>query len=152
MAEKFGAANSDASSEMNGKFLLEIDGIALAAFTKLTIGRSEWGKFPDRTGADSLKTKESSGLMKPAVLKLEKDLKIGGVSDIIQFLNWHQQGSLDRRTGAVILQDRNNAEKIRWTFNDGWLSAIDDIDLDATAENAPVKFAMEVSVSGFVVS
>ncbi len=152
MSNKFGAADVDATTEMNGKFLLEFDGTALAAFTKLTLGRSEWGKFPDRTGADNLSTKESSGLLKPTTIKLEKDLKVGGATDIIELFNWHQQGSLEKRSGAVILHDRTGVELMRWTFTDAWISAIDDLELDATAENAPVKFSVELSVSETVAS
>lgn len=143
----FGTAAQDASSEIGAKFILEVDNIALGAFTKVTTPRSEWGKMVDRTGADNMNLKESSGLIKSTTIKLTKDLKVGGVPDLQEFYTWHLQGSLDTRSGAIIILDRDDNEIMRYTFHDAWVSVIDEVELDATAESTPFTFSMELTVS-----
>lgn len=143
----FGRAQSGANNEINGRFLLEIDGIALASFTKLTFPRLEWGKVPNRDGADDVFMQESSGLHMSKVIRCEKNMKVNGAEDIKEILNWHLNGSSDKRTGACIMLDRDGNEKMRYSFTDAWCSMSDEVEFDATSENTPANWVFELTVS-----
>jgi phage tail-like protein len=143
----FGAAGANAEPEINGKFIFEVDGIALGAFTMVRLPAREHAVFTDRTGADDLNLKESSGLMQPSVVRIEKVLKVGSMTDMKDIMSWFEGGSRDRRTAAAILQDRDGTELMRYTFSDAWCKKVDEVELNATEESAPVTFGFDIAVA-----
>jgi len=135
--------------ETSAKFLLEIDGIALTRFQKVTLGDSEWGIIASRSGTDKLSKVTSSGLRTELVITLEKHLQAGGEADINELIEWHQSGSLDRKSGAITYLDREDQPLVTFEFTDGWISKLTPPELDATQENSPLVFTFEISVGEY---
>jgi len=146
MAKEYGKAAPDANYETNAKFLLEIEGIAIMAFEKITMGDSEWGVIEGRTGIDELVKGTSSGLKKPMVITVEKHLRVGGADDVKEIIDWHNAGSKDRKSGAVAHLDRDGAETIRFNFKNAWIPKITPFELDASQDSNPTVFVFDLSI------
>jgi len=143
----------DATYVPNAKFILEIDDIAITSFEKVTMGDSEWGILDGRTGTDPLYKITSSGIKTPSIITIEKHLRDSdGISDIKPIITWHQAGSKDRRSGAIVVLDREDKEQIRFEFRNGWVSKFTPPELDASQENNPSIFAFEISIGEFTVA
>lgn len=138
--------SADANYEPNAKFILEIDDIAITSFEKVTIGDSDWGIIEGRTGTDALHKITSSGLKSPTTITLEKHLRDGGAGDVVEIINWHAAGSKDRRSGAIVILNRDDEEQMRFEFKNGWISKFTAPELDAGQENNPTVFTFEISV------
>jgi hypothetical protein len=145
-----GSAEPNANKQINAHFWLELDGIAVTAFDRVTIGDSEWAVLEQRTGVDGDHKLTNSGLRGPTTITFRKDLLVGGWSDISTILTWHDEGSKDRRSGAVVVTDRDGTEISRANFKDAWVSKRSAIDFDSLNENEPVPFEFELSVSHVV--
>lgn len=143
-------APKDATYVPNARFILEIDNISIMSFEKVGMGDSEWGIIEGRTGADDLIKNTSSGLKTVTTFTIEKHLRdSGGSEDIKELINWHAAGSNDRRTGAIIIQDREGAELLRYEFKYAWISKHTPPELDASQDNSPLVFIFELSVGEF---
>jgi len=151
MATNYGAASADANTELNSKFLLEIDNISVMAFEKITIGDSEWGLITNRTGADGLTKQTASGLKKETTLSIEKHLRVGGAADVNEIIQWHQLGSTSKKSGAIALLDRDGNEVMRLNFKEAWVSKVGFPELDAASEDSNSVFTFDLSVPEFVV-
>jgi len=146
----YGKAAPDANYELAGKFLLEIDGIAIMAFEKIKIGDSEWGLGEGRTGADPLTKTTFSGLKKPNIITIEKSVRVGGVDDVKEILEWHLSGSKDRRDGSIVTLDRDGQEIYRENFKNAWVSKVTHPERDASSDDAQLTYTFELSVSEVV--
>lgn len=145
MARSYGTPPPDATSIPQVKFILEVDGIRLMAFEKITPNDGEWGVIENRTGLDELHKIPSSGLKKTRTFDCEKTLRDeGGTEDIKEIINWHESGSLDRRTGAVIYEDREGNEILRLEFSNAWVSKATPPEMDASQENSPYVFKFTI--------
>jgi hypothetical protein len=142
--KSYGASAPDANYLPNVKYMLEIDGIAIMAFEKLTPSDSEWGVIEGRTGIDPLVKIPSSGLKKTQTIEGEKHIRDGGIADIRELLTWHSKGSLDRRSGALVYMDREDVEIIRLNFKNAWISKTSLPDLDGTADSSPMVFKFTI--------
>lgn len=143
------AEERDANYQPNAKYLVEIDGIALMACEKVTFGDSEWGIIEGRTGADPLHKITSSGIKTATTITLEKHLREGGVDEVREMINWHASGSKERKSGAIVLQDRDGLELMRFEFTNGWVSKFTSPEMDATQDNSPMLFTFELSVGEY---
>lgn len=148
----YGSAAPDANLELANKFVVEIDGIALAAFEKVKLPDLEWAVGETRTGIDALKKQTYSGLQKPGVISLEKALRVGGVADIKKLLEWARGGSTDRRSGSIFLTDRDGQEVLRFNFKNGWASKAAVPEMDASADSPAATFTFEISVPEWTVA
>ena len=137
--------------ETGSKFMIEIDGISIMAFEKCTLGDSEWGKIESRTGLSPLSKEISSGIKTTTMLTAEKNLRVDGVSDIKEIINWHASGSTDRRSGSLVWLDRDDQELMRANFGNAWVCKTTMPDLDATADNNPMTFKFEIVMGTFEV-
>jgi len=144
MPKTYGAAAADANYIPNVKYMLEVDGIALMAFEKITPSDSEWGVIEGRTGIDPLVKIPSSGLKKTQTIECEKYIRDGGMSDVKEILDWHSQGSLDRRSGALIYMDREDVEILRLNFTNAWISKASLPDEDGTQDSNPMVFKFTI--------
>lgn len=152
MPKEYGTAAPDANPELANQFLLEIDRIAVMAFEKVIIGASEFDVGINRTGIDPATLRTFSGLMKNTTIEIEKHLKVGGVADVKQFIDWHRQGSKERKSGAIALTGRSGEEIMRWNFTNAWVSKTDQLEFDASQETEPVTFKFTLSVSEIVLA
>lgn len=136
--------------ESNALFSLEIDDISIMSFEKVTFGDSEFGVIEGRTGIDPHYKQTSSGLKMTTDITIEKHLREGQKSEVLEITDWHQGGSKDRRSGAVVIHDRLGTEVIRFNFKDAWVSKASYPELDANQENNPVVFTFTLSVGEIV--
>lgn len=142
----FGSAAPDADYELNSLFRLEIDGIQVMAFEKVTIGDSEWTEGTSRTGIDGLIKNTFSGLKNPQEITLEKEARVGGAADINQIIEWHQSGSSDRRNGAIIQLNRGGNPIMRLNFSRAWVKKWTPPEWDASADDTAARHTFVLSV------
>jgi len=145
MAE-YGNAAPDAEVQLNSRFRLEIDGIQLMAFEKVTIGDSEWTEGTTRTGIDKLVKQTFAGVKNSIEITIEKNERIGGAADINQIIEWHQSGSSDRRTGAIIYLDRAGDPIRRLNFSNAWVKKWTPPEADANADDTAATHSFVLSV------
>jgi phage tail-like protein len=101
----------------NFNFLVEIDGIARAAFSEVGGLESETTVVEYRSGAEGT-IRKLPGLTKFANIVLRR-----GITQDPELWNWRKsvvQGNVDRRNGAIILLDDQRTEVVRWNFREGW--------------------------------
>lgn len=140
----YGAAGADANLELSSLFAIELDGIAVTAFEKVNIDGSEFATINSRLGTDNLETQTSSGLMKSHVITIEKSVREGGWADIKDLINWHNAGASDKRSGAIIHNDREGVEIGRVSFTKGWMKKVNFPQLDSTEEAGGVTYTFEI--------
>jgi phage tail-like protein len=101
----------------NFNFLVEIDGIARAAFAEVSGLESETTVIEYRSG-DDFRTRKLPGLTKYSNIVLRR-----GITQDRDLWDWRQsviEGNVQRRNGAIVLLDDQRTEVIRWTFREGW--------------------------------
>lgn len=140
----YGAAGPDANAQLTATFAVEIDGIEVSAYKKVSIDASEWSTMSNRLGIDDLNSSTASGTKKVHVITLEQPLMEGGQSDLATLWNWHNAGASDKRSGAVIQNDREGNEVLRMTFRRAWLKKIIPPAHDAEEEAGTAIYGVEI--------
>lgn len=147
-----GAAGPDANMELTANFALEMDGIEVTAYKKVSIDGSEWSTLSTRTGIDDLNMSTGSGLKKVHVITFEQPLREGGASDVEAIWNKHQLGSSAKFTGAVIQNNRDQTEVLRLTFRNGWIKKCTPPSWDAEEEAGVSIWSFEIEASELLFS
>lgn len=101
-------------------FLVEIDGIAQAAFHEVSGLDSTIDVIEHREGGDNTTPRKLPGLTKHANIVLR-----WGLTDSDELYRWHRdavRGTIDRKSGSIVLLDRQGQEKVRWNFVQAWPS------------------------------
>jgi phage tail-like protein len=99
-------------------FLVEIDGIAQASFSEVSGLDSTIDVIEHREGGDNTTPRKLPGLTKHANIVLR-----WGVTDSEELYRWHRdavRGTLTRKSGSIVLIDRQGQEKVRWNFVQAW--------------------------------
>jgi len=104
----------------NYNFLVEIDGIARAAFQEASGFDSSIDVVEHREGGDNTTVRKL-----PAMTKFSNITLKWGTTDDRQLYDWHRQWvtgdpAAQRKNGSVILLDRQGQEKLRWNFVNAW--------------------------------
>ena len=110
-------SRQDAFAAFN--FVVEIDGIAVAAFAEVSGLDSETEVIEYRTGA----AKTSSTLKLPGLTKYSNIVLKRGITRDLSLWQWRQSvvdGAPERRTGAIVLLAEDRTPVLRWTFHNGW--------------------------------
>ena len=98
-------------------FLVEIDGVAKAAFSEVGGLESETAVIEYRSGGEYL-TRKLPGLTRFANIVLRH-----GITQDRELWDWRQNivdGTPDRRNGMIKLLDDQRNEVVRWNFRNGW--------------------------------
>ncbi|AXG09977.1 phage tail protein [Haloplanus rubicundus] len=103
------------------RFLLEIDGVAKAGFTRCRIPDSSTAVVEYREGNDPPTPRKLAGLNEYGSL----ELRYGVTTDAIELYEWRrlvEQGKVDeaRRSIAVVLLDEEGAPAARWELRNAW--------------------------------
>jgi phage tail-like protein len=104
----------------NFNFLVELDGIAQAAFHEASGFDSTIDVVEHREGGDNTTVRKLPGLTKHGPITLK-----WGLTDSVDLYNWHRdavKGNVQRKSGSIVLLDRAGAEKVRWNFVNAWPS------------------------------
>lgn len=104
----------------NFKFRLEIDGIAQANFSEVTIGETLTDAVDYREGTDPSHVRKLDGLTKYGNITLK-----WGVTTSLELYNWHKailagQIQSNRKKVAIVVQDESGADKARFVVSEAW--------------------------------
>jgi phage tail-like protein len=102
----------------NFNFLVEIDGIARAAFAECSGADTSIDVIEHREGGENITPRKLPGLAKYSNIVLKR-----GVTDDRELYDWHRRivrGQVDRRNGSIVLLDRAGSEVARWNFVRAW--------------------------------
>lgn len=132
------------------RFLLEIDGVAKAGFSRCRLPHASTDVVEYREGNDVEPTaRKLAGLNEYGPLRLE----YGVTDDSLTIYDWRrlvEQGKLDeaRRTATVVLLDEEGAPAARWEFERAWPARYEAPTLDATCSEVAIE-TLEVVCEGF---
>jgi phage tail-like protein len=122
---------------MNFNFLVEIDGIARAAFHDCTGFDSTIDVVEHREGGENTTTRKLPGITKYSNIVLK-----WGVTDDPDLYNWHRtavDGNVQRRNGSIVLLDREGQERVRWNFVNAWPCKWDGPDFNAEGNDVAIE-------------
>ncbi len=123
---------------LNYNFVVEIDGIQRAAFQEVsgldsTIEVTEYSEGGDTTPRKLPGRTTYSNI----VLKW-------GISDDTDLYDWHRRvaesgSEIERKDGAIVLQDRRGQEVRRWDFFNAWPTVWNGPDLNAASSEVAIE-------------
>jgi phage tail-like protein len=127
-------------------FLVEIDGISIAAFCEVSGLTSETDVIEYRNGSDKTNTvRKLPGLTSYANIVLKR-----GVTQDTQLWQWRkaiEQGTPDRRSGSIVLLDDERNPVRRWHFTEGWPVKLEGPALNASANEVAIE-TIEIAHEG----
>jgi phage tail-like protein len=130
-------------------FIVEIDGISVAAFCEVSGLASETAVIEYRNGSDRANTvRKLPGLTKYANIVLKR-----GVTQDTQLWQWRkaiEQGTPDRRSGAIVLLDDERNPVRRWRFSEGWITKFEGPDLNAKGNDVAIE-TIEIAHEGLTI-
>ena len=130
-------------------FLVEIDGITVAAFRQVGGLASETEVIEYRVGSDKTNTaRKLPGLTKYTNIVLKR-----GITQNTELWNWRkaiEQGTPDRRNGAIVLLDDERNPVRRWRFTEGWITKFDGPDLNAKGNEVAIE-TIEIAHEGLTI-
>jgi phage tail-like protein len=133
----------------NFNFVVEIDGISIAAFCEVSGLVSETEVIEYRNGSDKTSTvRKLPGLTHYANIVLKR-----GVTQDNQLSLWRkaiEQGTPDRRSGAIVLLDDERNPVRRWRFSEGWPAKFDGPDLNAKGNDVAIE-TIEIAHEGLTI-
>jgi phage tail-like protein len=101
-------------------FRVEIDNTAVASFSECSGLTFNTDPVEYREGTDApLHVRKLTGLRKFANIVLKR-----GITQNHELWNWYKNilnGTPDRRNGAIVLQDEQHTDVMRWNFENGWI-------------------------------
>lgn len=132
----------------NSRFLVEIDGIQTAAFSRVALPAHSVPVVEFRNGSDPGSYQKNDGISEHDPLLLEW----GITTDSDELYEWFREadtGDIEnaRRSMAVILLDQRGQETARWNFRNAWPSKYIPPTLDAHTNEIAVE-RLEISHEG----
>jgi len=123
----------------NFRFLLEIDGIAQAGFSEVTVPDSTSDVTEYREGNEPITPRKLPGLTKYGNITLK-----WGMTDSLEIYNWRKQvedGKIKdaRKNVAVILWGDEGEPVGRWEFSQAWPIKYDGPDLNAKGNEVAIE-------------
>lgn len=122
------------------RYLLEIDGIAKAGFSRCSLPTARTDVVEYREGNEPPTPRKLGGLGRHGPLVLES----GATDDSIALYEWRklvEQGKLDeaRRPIAVVLLDEEGGAGARWEFRNAWPRSYAAPDLAADRSDVAIE-------------
>jgi phage tail-like protein len=130
----------------NYSFLVEIDGIARAAFSKVSglSGAAEVIEY--REGTDVTSTRKLPGLITYDNVTLKR-----GITTSRELYDWWRTvvtGTLQRRNVAIVLLDDSRTEVLRWFLREAWIAKFEVGPLKAKGNDVLIE-SIELAHEGF---
>jgi phage tail-like protein len=130
------------------RFLLEIDGIAKAGFSRCRVPDSSTSVVEYREGNDPPTTRKLAGLNEYGTL----ELRYGVTTDAVELHGWRrlvEDGKVDeaRRSIAVVLLDEEGSPAARWELRNAWPTRYAAPTLDAGRSAVAIE-ALEIVCEG----
>lgn len=119
-------------------YRVEIDNTAVAGFSEAS-GLSFNIKPVDyREGTDlNMHVRKLTGLREFSNITLKR-----GYTDNRELWNWYLtglNGLVERRNGAIVLQDEQRIDVMRWNFEAGWITKYESSNLSATSNDVLIE-------------
>jgi phage tail-like protein len=132
-------ANSVRVDPFHGfNFRVELDNTAVAAFRECSGLSTTIDTVDYREGTDiPLTVRKYPGLSKQSNLVFKR-----GITDNEDLWKWYKNilnGVPDRRNGAVILQDEQHNDVLRWNFENGFICKYEGPTLNATSNDVAIE-------------
>ncbi|MFC5278906.1 phage tail protein [Halorubrum rubrum] len=122
------------------RFLLEIDGVEKAGFSRCSLPTARTDVIEYREGNDPPTPRRLGGLGRHDPLVLESGVTDGSLA-LYEWRKLVEQGKLDeaRRPIAVVLLDEEDSSGPRWELRDAWPSRYVAPDLDADRSEVAIE-------------
>lgn len=120
----------------NFRFKLEIQGIQQAGFSECSGFGSNVEVIEYREGGEAATVRKLPGKISYPDITLK-----WGVTNSRELYDWHfaaVNGQIDRRDGAIVLQDDAGVDQVRWNFFNAWPSKYDGPDFNAKGNDVAV--------------
>ena len=122
-------------------FVLEIDGVELASFRKVSgvEAETETIEYKEATKDGKMLIRKVPGAMKWSDITLER--RVDASKDLWNWRKQVEEGEIDaaRRDGSIVIRDSQHNEVARWNFERGWPSKWTGADLDAGANEVATE-------------
>jgi phage tail-like protein len=118
-------------------FLVELDGIARAAFTEVSGLDATTDPVEYREGGENSTVRQL-----PSMTKYSNIVLKWGMSADLELYNWHRQivlGEVVRKDGSIIVLDRQGNEVARWNFVRAWPTKYDLPDFNASGNDVAIE-------------
>jgi phage tail-like protein len=119
-------------------FRVEIDGITAAGFSECSGLTTETDVIEYREGTDApLSVRKLPGLTRYSPIVLKR-----GLTADKSLWQWRQniiQGTIDRRSGSIVLIDAAGNDVVRWNFQNGWPAKWEGPVLNAKANDVAIE-------------
>jgi phage tail-like protein len=126
-------------------FLVELDGIARAAFSEASGLSATTDPVEYREGGENTTVRKLPGMTKYNNIVLK-----WGMTADKELYEWHRQtvlGNVQRKNGSVIVLDRQGVEVARWNFVNAWPTKYDVPHFNATGHEVAVE-TLEIAHEG----
>jgi phage tail-like protein len=125
-------------------FRVEIDNSAVAAFSEASGLTFDIDPVEYREGTDlNMNVRKLTGLRKFSNITLKR-----GFTDNNELYDWYRNtlnAAVDRRSGAIILQDEDRNDVQRWNFEGGWICKYEGPMFNATSNDVVIE-SIEICV------
>lgn len=120
-------------------FRIELDNTSVASFRECTGLSATTDAVEYREGTDiPLSTRKLPGLRKFSTnIGLKR-----GITANKDLWNWYKNilnGVPDRRNGAIVLQDEQHNDMLRWNFENGWICKWEGPTMNATTNDVAIE-------------
>ena len=138
MAKKSTAVRRD--PYRNFRFRVEIDGLAAAGFSDVSIGEMATDIIEYREGNEPTRVRKLPGLRKFGHVTLKR-----GMTASMELYNWHKQimdGAIGaaRRNVAITVLDQSGADAARFIVQDAWPVKYQPGDLNGKGNEVLIEF------------
>lgn len=119
-------------------FAVEFDGLTVGSFSECSGLTAEGDSVDYREGTDmQLSVRKLIGMRKYTNIVLKRGYTANG-----ELWAWYKQianGVAERRDGAIILQDEEHNEVMRWNVTKAWINKIEGPTFNATANEVAIE-------------
>ncbi len=126
-------------------FLVEIDGIARAAFSECSGLSTDTDPIEYRNGSDDITVRKIPGLKKFANITLKR-----GITRDLDLWKWRKtvlDGATERKSGSIVLLNEAREPALRWNFREGWPTKWEGPSLNATGNEVAIE-TLEIAHEG----
>ncbi len=126
-------------------FLVEIDGITMAAFSECSGLSTDTDPIEYRNGSEDNTVRKIPGLKKFANISLKR-----GMTQDLELWKWRKtvlDGVTERKSGSIVLLNEARKPVLRWNFREGWPTKWEGPSMNATENNITIE-TVEIAHEG----